>query len=123
VKIAIPTHNNQVDDHFGHCENFTVFTVEDKKIVDTEIVPSLQGCGCKSNIVNVLKQKGVELMLAGNMGQGAFNKITFADIKVVRGCSGDIDKLMNDYLAGKVEDSLVMCDHQHAEGHGHQCNH
>lgn len=121
MKIAIPTRNNQVDDHFGHCDSFTVFTIEDKKVVDTENVPSLQGCGCKSNIVNVLKQKGVELMLAGNMGQGAFNKLTFADIKVLRGCSGDVHQLIKEYLAGKVKDSLVMCGHHHDDGH--QCNH
>ncbi|RPJ16200.1 MAG: dinitrogenase iron-molybdenum cofactor biosynthesis protein, partial [Desulfobacteraceae bacterium] len=29
MKIALPSKNNRIDDHFGHCEYFTVFTVND----------------------------------------------------------------------------------------------
>ncbi len=123
MKIAVPTKNNNVDDHFGHCEYFTVYTVENNKIIHSEVVPSLQGCGCKSNIVNDLKANGVELMLAGNMGQGAYNKIMFTDIKVIRGCSGNVNKLIDNYLAGNIKDALIICDHHHAEGSDHQCNH
>ncbi len=122
MKIAIPTKNNQVDDHFGHCEYFKVFVVEESKVVSSEDVPSLQGCGCKSNIVNDLKEQGVEMMLAGNMGQGALSKLTSANIKVVRGCKGNVDTLITDFLAGKVKDQLIMCE-PHGHDHGHQCNH
>ena len=123
MKIAVPTRGNMVDDHFGHCEYFTVFTVDNNNITKSEEVPSLQGCGCKSNIVNDLKTQGVEIMLAGNMGQGAYNKITNANIKVIRGCSGSVQNLMQEYLDGKIEDALIMCDHNHGEGAEHQCNH
>lgn len=128
MKIAVPTQNGMVDDHFGHCEYFTVFTVENKSIVSEEKVASLQGCGCKSNIVNELKAKGVDLMLAGNMGQGAYNKVMFADIKVIRGCQGNVNQVVNDYLDGKVKDSLILCGthehhHGHDHGHGHSCHH
>jgi len=27
MKVAVPTRGNMVDDHFGHCEAYTVFTV------------------------------------------------------------------------------------------------
>ena len=69
MKIAVPTRENVVDDHFGHCAYYTLFTVDDdKNITDTETLPSPQGCGCKSNIASVLKEKGVTVMLAGSMG-------------------------------------------------------
>jgi predicted Fe-Mo cluster-binding NifX family protein len=128
MKIAIPTRNSQVDDHFGHCECFTLFTVEDNKVVSTEVIPSAQGCGCKSNIVTELKSKGVEVMLAGNMGQGAYNKVMLAEIKVLRGCSGSVNQLVNDYLAGKVKDTFIICGnhephHGHEHDNGHQCKH
>ncbi|MCK9205715.1 MAG: NifB/NifX family molybdenum-iron cluster-binding protein [Salinivirgaceae bacterium] len=127
MKIAIPTRNGQVDDHFGHCEYFTVYTVEEKEMLSEEIVPSLQGCGCKSDIVSELKTKGVDIMLAGNMGQGAYNKVMFADIKVIRGCRGETKQVIADYLEGKVKDSLILCGthehHHHGHDHGHQCQH
>ncbi len=122
MKIAVPTKQNVVDGHFGHCEYFSVFTIEDNKVTNSELVPSLQGCGCKSDIVHDLSAKGVELMLAGNMGQGAFNKLVSSNIQVIRGCSGDVNTLVNEYLAGNVKDSMVMCEthnHHHGEGHHH----
>ena len=38
MKVAIPTRNNVVDDHFGHCEYYTIFTIsEDKLIVRKDV--------------------------------------------------------------------------------------
>lgn len=129
MKIAIPTRNNQVDEHFGHCEYYTIVSLTaDNKVEKTEMMESPQGCGCKSDIAEIFQQMGVKIMLAGNMGQGAVNKILSAGIKVVRGCSGDVNKLINDYLGNKINDSGLTCDHHdhhHGNGQedGHQCNH
>jgi predicted Fe-Mo cluster-binding NifX family protein len=122
MKLAIPTRNERVDDHFGHSDYFTIHTIENNTVVKSERMESLQGCGCKSNLVEVLVEQNVELMLAGNMGQGAFNKLVESGIKVVRGCSGDINTLLKDFLAGKVSDLNILCDHHgHDHGDGHQC--
>jgi predicted Fe-Mo cluster-binding NifX family protein len=116
IKVAIPTRGNVVDDHFGHCEMYTVFTIEeDKTIKSAEILPSPQGCGCKSNIAFVLKEMGVTTMLAGNMGGGALNVLNSQGIKVIRGCSGDVRQLVETYLKGYVFDSGVGC--QQHENH------
>lgn len=29
-KIALPTRNGLIDDHFGHCEFYTIFTVDEE---------------------------------------------------------------------------------------------
>ena len=34
-KIALPTRNGAVDDHFGHCECYTIFTLDaDRRLPD-----------------------------------------------------------------------------------------
>lgn len=115
-KIAIPTRNNMVDDHFGHCDHYTIFTVDDNdNIISTEQLESPQGCGCKSDIATKLHDMNIRTMLAGNMGNGAFNKLTEQNIEVVRGCSGNINTVLSNYLAGKITDSAEACDH-------HDCN-
>jgi len=122
MKIAVPTTQaNTVDEHFGHCEFYTLFTISDQKaVLNTEILPSPAGCGCKSNIASVLKEKGISVLLAGNMGNGAVNVITNHGITVVRGCEGEINKVVANYLGGKIDDSGETCSH-HQEGH--ECNH
>jgi predicted Fe-Mo cluster-binding NifX family protein len=120
-KIAVPTRDTVVDDHFGHCEKYSIFTIgEDGKIEATETLPSPSGCGCKSNIAAVFQQSGVTVMLAGNMGGGALNVLNGHGISVYRGCSGDVRKVVEAYLAGAISDSGAGC-HHHADGH--QCSH
>jgi predicted Fe-Mo cluster-binding NifX family protein len=119
MKIAVPSKNNMVDNHFGHCEYYTVFTVDnDSKIVSEERVESPAGCGCKSNIVRVLSDMGVNVMLAGNMGEGAVNMLGMNGIEVLRGCSGPVKEVAQGWLNGSVSDSGTSC-----EAHEHGCSH
>lgn len=113
-KIAIPTRDGHVDDHFGHCDHYTIYTVEEKSIVSTETLPSPQGCGCKSGIADDLAKMGVTVMLAGSMGEGAKDKLQAAGIKVIRGCSGNIETVLKGFLSGFVIDSGNACA-------GHEC--
>jgi predicted Fe-Mo cluster-binding NifX family protein len=118
MKVALPTNGNRIDSHFGHCEFFTVFTVDDgKQIVSEEKIMSPAGCGCKSNIAQTLSQLGVKVMLAGNMGQGAVNVLNSQGIDVVRGLSGEVKAAALSWLAGSVSDSGVGCS-QHEHGCG-----
>ena len=116
MKIALPSNRNMVDAHFGHCEYFTVFTAnENNEIVGEEKVTSPAGCGCKSNIVGTLSQMGVDIMLAGNMGDGAVNVLNSHGISVVRGCAGDVRTVAEQWLSGQLRDSGTAC---HAHEHG-----
>jgi predicted Fe-Mo cluster-binding NifX family protein len=115
MKIALPSRQNQVDEHFGHCEHFTVFTIDDqKKILTEETVSSPESCGCKSNIAQTLAEMGVKMMLAGNMGQGAVNVLNRCGIDVLRGCTGDVRRVTEHWLAGTLKDSGIACNlHEH----------
>ena len=118
MKIALPTRQNLIDSHFGHCEYYTILTTDEdnKKIIAEEVIPSPVGCGCKSNIASTLAQMGVTLLLAGNMGDGAVNVLSNAGIKVVRGCSGDVKTVALKWLEGSLTDSGDSC-------HEHECDH
>jgi len=124
MKIAIPTKDQQIDNHFGNCQSYTVYTVNtNMEIESSETVPSPQGCGCKSNIATTFKQMGVTVMLAGSMGAGALNILNNSGIKVYRGCEGSVQKNVEAFLKGNINDSGVGCTH-HEEGDAeHQCSH
>lgn len=120
-KIALPTRNGMIDNHFGHCEFYTIVTVnEENQVVMTENIPSPQGCGCKSNIASKLQADGITVMLAGNMGMGALEKLSSCGINVIRGCSGPIMEVVTAYLNGNIQDSGESCHHHDAD---HQCRH
>ena len=117
MKIAVPTRDGHVDDHFGHCAYYTIFEIEDKQIVSTSRLDSPEGCGCKSNIASEMEAMGVEVMLAGNMGEGARRKLESHNIKVIRGCKGDVEAVIRGYLLGFIMDSGEGCDHHNRGNH------
>ncbi|MFI3281906.1 MAG: NifB/NifX family molybdenum-iron cluster-binding protein [Rikenellaceae bacterium] len=117
MKIAIPTRDNMVDNHFGHCAYYSIFEVEDGKVLSQEKLEAPQGCGCKSNIASILSEMGIELMIAGDMGAGAKSKLESSGISVIRGCSGLVGMVLAGYIAGKVQDSGEGCAHVHEDGH------
>ncbi len=111
MKIAVPTRDGRVDDHFGHCAYYTIFDVIDGKVCNVSRMASPEGCGCKSGIAPVLRQMGVSVMLAGNMGEGARNVLGSQRIEVIRGCSGDVEEVVTAYLAGNLKDNGEACAH------------
>ncbi len=113
MKIAVPVHNGFVNDHFGHAENYSVFSVSpDNRIIHTEIIQSNPGCGCKSGIAEVLANHGVTIMLAGNIGGGAIQHLYTSGIEVVRGCTGPAEAVVEAYLQGTIINNNQTC-HQH----------
>jgi predicted Fe-Mo cluster-binding NifX family protein len=117
MKIAVPTRDGVIDDHFGHCAYYTIFDIEDNQIVTTSRLESPQGCGCKSGIAADMEAMGSSVMLAGNMGEGAKNMLESHNIKVVRGCRGNIEMVVRAYLIGLIKDSGEGCSHHECGSH------
>ncbi len=118
-KIAVPSRDGQVDEHFGHCGYFTVLTVgEDNSVTGEEVFTPPAECGCRSSLVGDLLAMGVTTLIAGNMGQGAVIKLRQAGIAVVRGASGPVGDAARAYLDGRLKDRDEIC-----QAHGHDCRH
>lgn len=126
MKVAVPvTSNNQIEDHFGHCEFYKVYTISDNNdILNVQNLESEQDCGCKSNIASVLKDEGVSTILAGGIGGGAVNVLNNAGIEVVRGCAGAPDDVVKQFIDESITDSGINCrKHKKHHDHNHVCNH
>ena len=120
-KIAIPTVNDTVDDHFGHAELFLIYQVSSNKEIESkEFYVPAKGCGCKSGLAGDLKNIGVTTLLAGNMGRGAQNTLKSNDIDVITGFSGKADDAVQKWLSGDFARTYELCSGGH---NGHACNH
>ncbi len=40
MKICLPTRDGVIDAHFGHCDHYTIYTIENNQIVDEETMAS-----------------------------------------------------------------------------------
>ena len=63
MKIAVTYENGQVFQHFGHCENFKIYDVNDGMITDSQVV-SAAGSG-HGALAGFLKDRGVDTLICG----------------------------------------------------------
>lgn len=113
MKVAIPTVGTRVDEHFGHARAFTIFTLDNaNEVIEDETFFPPSGCGCQSTVGVTMQAKGVSVMLVGNIGQGAINKMAEHGITVIRGCEGEIRDVLNRWTNGEIKDQNILCNHE-----------
>lgn len=112
MKIAVASEGNIVTGHFGHCEGFNVFTVEDNKIKNKEFIANP---GHRKNFLpNFLNDKGVNVIISGGMGRGAIDIFNEKGIEIIIGATGAAEEAVKKYLNGELESTGSVCnEHQH----------
>ena len=122
MKIAVTYENGQIFQHFGHTEQFKVYTVENGVITGSIVAPTNgQGHGA---LASVLMSLGVDILICGGIGGGAQMALADAGIRLFGGVSGDCDEAVKAFVEGDLGyNPNVKCnhhDHEHGEG-GHTC--
>lgn len=110
MKIAVPTAQNKLCLHFGHCEVFTFFEIEDGEIKNTEAhTPPPHAPGI---IPPWVAKNGATLVIAGGMGQRAINLFNEQGVQVIVGAQPDEPKaVVEAYLAENLELGTNTCSH------------
>lgn len=118
MRIAIAGEGKKVTEHFGHCEAFLVFDVENGKIVKEETLPNP---GHKPGFLpNYLADRGVNVIISGGMGGGAVDIFNERNVEVIVGASGDAKTAVEKYLRGELKTTGSIChEHKHHDECGH----
>lgn len=82
MKIAVTYENGQIFQHFGHSESFKIYETEGKKIVRAEVIGT-DGAG-HSALAAVLKDKGVDVLICGGIGNGAVTALSEAGMMYIQ---------------------------------------
>ena len=119
MKVAVTYEDGAVFQHFGHCENFKIYEVEEKKVISSDVVSAV-GSG-HGALAGFLKDHGVEQLICGGIGGGARTALTEAGISFYPGVSGKADDCVEALLNGTLPyDPDTVCSHHHHE-EGHTC--
>lgn len=118
MRVAIATENNMVAGHFGKCKEYTLFDIEDGKIANKQTLDTSEHG--HSMLPPYLKENGVEVVICGGMGQGAYDALMKHGLKVFVGPQGNIDEVVEELINGKLTSKEAGCSH-HDHEEGHQC--
>ncbi len=110
TKIAIPTENELLCSHFGHCKEFSIIETDGQKIIKEEKIaapPHEPGL-----LPKWLAERNVSNVIAGSIGQRAVALFNQQNIQVDVGAEIKAPKqLVEDWLKGALSTGANACDH------------
>lgn len=119
MKLAVSYESGQIFQHFGHTQQFKLYSIEDGKAITSELVGT-QGSG-HGALAQFLKDHGVSVLICGGIGAGAQTALAQAGITLYPGISGDADQAVSAYLNHTLPMRTdIQCNH-HGEGHHGNC--
>jgi ATP-binding protein involved in chromosome partitioning len=110
MKVAIPIAEGKLTAHFGHAAEFVVLDVEDREIKKKE---SMEPPPHEPGVLpRWLRELGVDVIIAGGMGQRALSLFEENGIKVITGApSLTPEELLHQYLSDSLVTGGNICDH------------
>jgi len=112
MKIAIPVAGGKLCMHFGHCEQFVVFNIDqaNKKIEGQEaLTPPAHEPGV---LPKWLSERGVNMVIAGGMGSRAVGLFQERNVDVITGApAGSPESVVESFLNGTLITGTNTCDH------------
>jgi ATP-binding protein involved in chromosome partitioning len=112
TRFAIPTSNELLCSHFGHCDEFTFVDVDmtSKRIVGTSKVAAPEH---QPGLLPAwLADKGAHVVIAGGMGTRAQQAFAEQGVTVVTGAQpASPQAVVEQYLAGTLVTGENVCDH------------
>ena len=112
MRYAVPVSGGRLAEHFGHCEQFALFDVDEtsKEITKSALVPSP---GHQPGFLpQWLSEQGVSVIIAGGMGSRAVDLFQQNRIHVVIGAMENDPKMaVLNHLQGTLASGQNICDH------------
>ena len=110
MKVAVPVAEGLLCNHFGHCERFALIEVKEGRLGEKELhTPPPHEPGL---LPRWLGDLGVNVIIAGGMGQRALSLFNQRGIKVIIGAPNLTPEiLVQNYLAGSLITGANVCDH------------
>ena len=115
ARIAVPYSDGQVFQHFGKAVQFKIYSVEDGKVVSSEVVASENRS--HEDLALWFVFQGVNAVLCGNIGAGMQGALAGCGIVALAGVDGAADEAVEKLLAG----TLATTRQANCGGHGGSC--
>lgn len=114
MKVAVAADGNNVSAHFGHCQVFAIYIVNEDGNSQKSFVTNP---GHRPGFLPMfLKEKDVNVIIAGGMGGAAQNMFIENGIEVIVGIQGDCDTAIQEFILGSLKSSGSVCQEHSHEG-------
>jgi predicted Fe-Mo cluster-binding NifX family protein len=107
VKICVSARGNnleaQLDPRFGRCEYFVIV---DSETMQFEVLPNMAAVatgGAGIQAAQTIANRGVKVVITGNVGPNAFGALSAAGIEIITGAPGTVREVVEKFRRGELQ--------------------
>jgi len=118
MKIAVSAIENsldsQIDQRFGRCQYFLIIDSETMELEAVSNKGATASGGAGIQAAQTIANKGVGVLITGDIGPNAFQTLSAAGIKVITGASGTVREALEQYKSGSLRQASSATAESHA---------
>jgi predicted Fe-Mo cluster-binding NifX family protein len=118
MKIAVSAMENsldsQIDPRFGRCQYFLIVDSETMELEAVSNKGAAASGGAGIQAAQTIANKGVGVLITGDIGPNAFQTLSSAGIKVITGASGTVREALERYKSGSLRQASGATARIHA---------
>lgn len=105
--VAVAADGDHVSMHFGHCEHFLVYTIQDQQLKDCT---KLKNPGHKPGFLpKLIAQTGATTVIVAGIGASAIKLFTERNIEVIVGQRGLANTVVDNYINKRLSAATNAC--------------
>ena len=93
--------DNTVYSHYGRAEQFMLYDIENKEVKNKEILIVYKMV--PTSVAKHLANHGVDVVICGNIGDSARNKVYEQGLILYAGVEGNCDEVVQDFINGTLK--------------------
>ena len=102
MRIIVGVDGSSIAGHFGHSEDFLIYTIEDGKVFPKERV-SNPGNTPEITPPQYVVSLKVDVAIGGTIGKHAYDILADSGLDTVFGATGEADAAVETYLKGELK--------------------
>ncbi len=119
MKIAVCSKgvemNSLCDERFGRCETFIIFDTKTKESFSIDNEAKNEGAGAGGKAVKILFNKGINLLIAPELGPKAMEAIKAFELETYRAIPNiSVEEQIRSYEEGKLEKIKASTVEEHS---------
>jgi predicted Fe-Mo cluster-binding NifX family protein len=118
MKIAVSAMENsldsRIDPRFGRCQYFLIVDPETMEFEAVSNKGAAASGGAGIQAAQTVANKGVSVLITGDIGPNAFQTLSAAGIKVITGASGTVREALEQYKSGSLQQASGATAEIHA---------
>ena len=93
--------DNTVYSHYGRAEQFMLYDIENREVKNKEVLIVYKMV--PTAVAKHLAKHGVDVVICGNIGDSARNKVYEEGLILYAGVTGNCDEVVHDFIRGEIK--------------------